>query len=102
MFKTINGKVVDKKNFFKFFVLMFVFVVAAIAFKSQALTIEDEFLFKNIEALASDENDDSAGRGIKCYSVIKNEDEGPYSVTRCSTCMDVKCTDYSESSRCNK
>ena len=90
----------DKTYYLKIFILLFVF--SAIVFQSQVFINGNKFLLKNVEALASDQNDDLAGKGKKCYSVIKNLDEGPYSVTRCSTCMDVKCTDYSESAKCVK
>lgn len=91
----------------KLFAVVFVIGVGttAIFLKSQPLSVEENLILKNIEALASNEIDSDAGLGggkIKCYGVIKDEDAGPYTVTKCSTCMDVKCSDYTDSAKCSK
>ena len=60
------------------------------------------FTLDNIEALASNSESGLGGSRIDCYNVIANADSGSFTVVKCSTCMDVKCSDYSNSEKCRK
>lgn len=69
---------------------------------NQATEISDWSL-ANVEALATSETGgDSEGNKLICYSVIQDENYGRFTVTKCSSCMDVRCSDYSVSSQCKK
>lgn len=96
----------EKKFFLKsLFASVFAFfaVTTTVALKQQNMSLEEEFLLKNVEALSNDEMDgDSEAGKIKCYVVIKDENSGPYTVPKCSVCMDVTCSDYTDSKKCKK
>lgn len=96
-----------KKEFFLKFLFVSVFAFCAVitymSLKQQKMSLEEEFLLKNVEALSNGEMDGDAEAGkIKCYVVVSDKNSGPYSVPKCSICMDVTCTDYSDAKKCKK
>ena len=59
----------------------------------------------NIEAMAYIDTElggDSEGGKIDCYGALANAGSGHITITKCSTCMDESCTDYSDRARCRK
>lgn len=94
--------VITMKHYWKFlpFVAMVLIGINVYVLNARKASVETDWILENIDALAMTEGE-SEGRLI-CYSVIKDEGYGSFTVTKCSSCMDVRCTDYSTSSKCKK
>lgn len=61
----------------------------------------------NLEAMAFIDPDldlggDSEGGKIDCYGALVDAGCGHITITKCSTCLDETCTDYSDSAKCKK
>ncbi|MFI3262416.1 MAG: hypothetical protein R3Y26_05860 [Rikenellaceae bacterium] len=84
----------------KFILTASFFSIGVFVYQNLSMTEHERMAIANIEALSSD--GEAEGSRISCSSTIVNENSGTITKTKCSTCLDVLCTDYSSSSTCKK